>query len=169
MTGVIGFVSGMFNSFTGRERLAGYHDALAESGIVSEPDLVQLGNFRVDDAYTAALRLLTAPNPPTAIFSSNNLMVIGVMKALRDLGLDCPNDVSVASLDDFPWADAFKPQLTTVAQPVRTIGEQAAGLLLERLGGRGPDQPRRVVLRGELRVRGSCRPPRPRPNQLSHK
>lgn len=154
----IGFVSGMFESFTGKERLAGYHAALAEAGIAQEPELVQLGNFRVDDAYNAALRLLTAPQRPTAVFSSNNLMVIGVMKALRDLGLSCPEDISVAGLDDFPWADAFKPQLTTVAQPVRTIGEQAASLLLERLDGRAKGIARRVVLRGELKVRGSCRP-----------
>lgn len=153
----IGFVAGMYESFTGRERLAGYHAALGESGVEYEPDLVQLGNFRIDDAYNAALRLMTAADPPTAIFSSNNLMVIGVMKALTDLGLSCPDDVSVAGLDDFPWADAFRPQLTTVAQPTRAIGEQAAHLLLERLDGRARGKARRIVLDGDLQVRQSCR------------
>ncbi len=153
----IGFVSGMFESFTGRERLAGYYEALEESGIVREAELVQLGNFRIDEAYNATLRLMNAANPPTAIFSSNNQMVIGVMKALSHLKLSCPEDVSVAGLDDFPWADAFSPQLTTVAQPVRAIGEQAAHLLLERLDGRAKGKSRKVVLSGELKIRESCR------------
>jgi LacI family transcriptional regulator len=153
----IGFVSGMLESFTGRERLAGYHEALEQNGIAREAELVQLGNFRIDEAYNATLRLMNSANPPTAIFSSNNQMVIGVMKALGHLGLSCPEDVSVAGLDDFPWADAFRPQLTTVAQPVRGIGEQAAHLLLERLDGRAKGKGRRVVLNGELKVRESCR------------
>jgi LacI family transcriptional regulator, galactose operon repressor len=153
----IGFVAGMYESFTGRERLAGYHAALGENGVEYEPDLVQLGNFRIDDAYNATLRLMTQHNPPTAIFSSNNLMVIGVMKALSHLGLNCPNDVSVAGLDDFPWSDAFQPRLTTVAQPTRRIGEQAAHLLLERLEGKVEGKGRRIVLDGELKVRESCR------------
>jgi LacI family transcriptional regulator len=153
----LGFVAGMYESFTGRERLAGYHAALGEAGVEYEPDLVQLGNFRIDDAYNATLRLMTLPQPPTAIFASNNLMVIGAMKAIAHLGLRCPDDVSLAGLDDFPWADAFHPQLTTVAQPTRRIGEQAAHLMLERLDGRAKGKGRRVVLDGELRVRESCR------------
>ena len=99
---------------------------------------------------------MTLPTPPTAIFSSNNLMVIGTMKALTHLGLRCPEDVSVAGLDDFPWADAFRPQLTTVAQPTRSIGEHAANMLLDRLQGRVAGKAHRVVLNGELKVRESC-------------
>jgi LacI family transcriptional regulator len=154
----VGFVAGMYESFTGRERLAGYHAALGEAGVEYEPDLVQLGNFRIDEAYNATLRLMTLPRPPTAIFSSNNLMVIGVMKALTHLGLRCPEDVSIAGVDDFPWADAFHPQLTTMAQPTRSIGEQAAHLLLERLDGRSSGKGRRIVLDGDLKIRESCRP-----------
>jgi LacI family transcriptional regulator len=154
----IGFVSGLLESFTGRERLAGYYAALDAAGIERASHHVQLGNFRVDEAYDAALRLMNGPNPPTAIFSSNNLMVIGVMKALRDLGLSCPEDVSVAGLDDFPWSDAFKPYLTTVEQPVRAIGERAAQLLLERMDGHDTQEARTIVLQGELKIRASCLP-----------
>jgi LacI family transcriptional regulator len=153
----IGFVSGLFGSFTGRERLSGYYEALKEAGITREAGLVQVGNFRIDEAYDATLRMMTLAKPPTAIISANNQMVIGVMKALNHLKLSCPEDISVAGFDDFPWADAFRPQLTTIAQPVRAIGEQAAHLLLERLAGQARGKGRRVVLVGELKVRGSCR------------
>lgn len=154
----IGFISGALTSFTGRERLAGYEAALEAAGIEVEQNLIEVGNFRPDEAYNATLRLMTGPNPPSALFPSNNQMVISVVKAIRDLGLSCPEDVSIVGLDDFPWAEAFTPQLTTVAQPVRSFGEESAHLLLERLSGKANGKPRRIVLSGELKIRGSCRP-----------
>lgn len=153
----IGFISGKLDSFTGRERLKGYYAALDEAGIRREHTLMQLGNYREEDAYNAAIQLLTSPVPPTAVFSSNNLMVIGVMRAIRDLGLRCPDDVSVTGIDDFRWADVFSPQLTTVAQPVRVIAEQAAKLLLARLTDKAPAPPRHIVLKGRLVIRQSCK------------
>jgi LacI family transcriptional regulator len=154
----IGYISGSLDTSTGRDRLAGYHGALDAAGIAFEDELVRFGNFREADAYKAAMQLLTLPARPTAIFSANNLMVIGVMKAIRDIGLSCPEDISVACFDDFPWADVFRPQLTTVAQPVRAIGEQAAQMMLDRLAGKIENGPRRLVLQGRLMVRNSCRP-----------
>jgi LacI family transcriptional regulator len=104
------------------------------------------------------MQLLSLHDRPSAIFSANNPMVVGAMKAIRDLGLSCPEDISVACFDDFPWADVFRPQLTTVAQPVQAIGEQAANLMLDRLAGKIDDAPRKLVLQGRLIVRNSCRP-----------
>jgi len=154
----IGYLSGQPDTSTGRHRLAGYRKALEAAGVGFLPDLVREGNFREADGYRAAMQLLTMPNRPTAIFSANNLMVIGAMRAIRDMGLSCPGDISVASMDDFPWADVFSPRLTTVAQPVEAIGEQAASLLLERLEGRAPNHSRQIVLHGRLVIRDSCRP-----------
>nr|MBA3448811.1 substrate-binding domain-containing protein [Pseudaminobacter sp.] len=154
----IGYISGSLGTSTGRDRLAGYHAALDAAGIENHDEFVRSGNFRQADGYKAAMQLLTLPDRPSAIFSANNLMVIGVMKAIRDIGLSCPEDISVACFDDFPWADVFRPQLTTVAQPVQAIGEQAAQLLLDRLGGKTDAPPRRLILHGRLVVRNSCRP-----------
>ena len=104
------------------------------------------------------MQLMTLPQRPTALFSANNLMVIGAMRAIRDLGLTCPTDVSVASMDDFVWADIFRPRLTTLAQPVEAIGEQAARLLLDRLSNNSSAEPKVLTLRGRLMVRDSCAP-----------
>jgi LacI family transcriptional regulator len=153
----IGYVSGSLDTSTGRERLAGHRDALKAAGIRADDDLVRPGYYREAEAHQAATQLLTMPEVPTAIFSANNLMVIGVMKAIRDLALTCPDDISVACFDDFPWSAVFQPQLTTVTQPVQEIGEQAAGLLLSRLSGTAEEGPREVVLRGKLTIRDSCR------------
>lgn len=154
----VGYISGSLDTSTGRDRLAGYRDAIEAAGIPFSEDLVRFGNFREADAYKATMELLTLPDRPSALFSANNLMVIGVMKAIRDMGLSCPDDISVACFDDFPWADVFRPQLTTVAQPVKAIGEHAAKLLLDRLAGKNADFPRRLVLQGRLVIRSSCRP-----------
>jgi LacI family transcriptional regulator, galactose operon repressor len=154
----IGYISGQPGTSTGRDRLAGYHDALAANGIAYSPVLVCEGNFREADGYRAAMQLLAMSDRPTALFSANNLMVIGAMRAIRDMGLSCPTDVSVACMDDFPWADVFSPRLTTIAQPVEAIGEQAAQLLLERLKSGNASEPRRLVLHGRLMVRDSCIP-----------
>ncbi|WP_315926911.1 LacI family DNA-binding transcriptional regulator [Mesorhizobium sp. SP-1A] len=154
----IGYISGPFGISPMQERMAGYGDALREAGLAVDESLVRFGNFHEADGYNATMQLLSRHDRPSAIFSANNPMVVGAMKAIRDIGLACPQDVSVACFDDFPWADVFSPQLTTVAQPVQAIGEQAANLLLNRLHGNRETPPRKLVLKGRLMVRNSCRP-----------
>ena len=154
----IGYISGTPDTSTGRGRLTGYRDALAAADVAYVPELVQDGFFREEDGYRAAMRLLSQPDRPSAIFSANNLMTIGAMKAIRDIGLSCPRDISVACFDDFPWADVFHPHLTAVAQPVQAISEHAANLLLDRLSCGADEAPRRLFLQGRLIIRESCRP-----------
>ena len=155
--GRIGYISGSVSTTTGFDRLQGYKRALGVAGLPYNPDLIREGHFREADGYRAAMELMSLPQPPTALFSANNLMVIGAMRAIRDMGRSCPGDISVASMDDFPWADVFSPMLTTVAQPVEAIGQQAARLLLDRLAGKASD-PQVLTLRGRLIVRNSCMP-----------
>ena len=66
------------------------------------------------------------------------------------MGLACPGDVSVAAIDDFPWADVFEPKLTAVAQPVEAFGAEAARMLVERMQGAVQGRGRTIVLRGTL-------------------
>jgi LacI family transcriptional regulator len=113
----IGILAGPAGVSAGDERLAGYRAALDEAGIAFDPALVRDGAFRQDPAHAATLDLLRGPEPPTAMFAANNLMAIGMMRAVAEMGLDCPRDLSVACFDDFDWAEAFQPRLTTVAQP----------------------------------------------------
>lgn len=156
----IGFISGNVDISTIHDRGEGYRDALDAGGLAFDPKLIELGDFHQDDGYRAAMRLLMLPDRPTALFSANNPMVVGAMKAVRDLGLRCPDDISVACFDDFDWADVFEPQMTTITQPVEAIGEQAARFLLDRLSGSAPAEPRAVRLQGRLIVRTSCTAPK---------
>src|SRR6187402_1684234 len=90
----IGYISGSFAISPMPDRFGGYREALQATGIAFEDQLVQLANFHETDGYNAAMQLLSLPERPSAIFSANNPMVIGAMKAIRDLGLSCPEDVS---------------------------------------------------------------------------
>jgi DNA-binding LacI/PurR family transcriptional regulator len=73
---------------------------------------------------------LTLPDRPSAIFISNNLLSLGALLELRDLGVRCPEDVALVGFDDHPWAAVANPPLTVVRQPARELGRTAAGILL---------------------------------------
>lgn len=153
----IGIVAGRAGVSLSSERLAGYRETLAENGIPYDPSLVVGGEFQPEPAYRAAVALLHRRPRPTAIFSTSNHTTIGVMKALADQGFRCPDDISVAGIDDFEWSNAFSPRLTTAAQPIAEIGRRAVETLLGRMRGTAESAPRRIVLQPQLIVRDSCR------------
>jgi LacI family transcriptional regulator len=115
-------------------------------------------DFRQDRARELSRDLLVASRRPTALFVSNNEMVIGVMQAIAELGLACPADISLAGIDDFPWASAFAPRLTTARQPIEALAEHGVRILHARIRGEG-GAPERVILEARLIVRDSCASP----------
>src|SRR5260370_38911579 len=120
--------------------------------------LVVSGESTSEGGVIAANAVLDLDVPPSAIFSGNNLMSIGALQAIGNRGLLLPEDVALVGFDDFtfPWSDAFRPHLTTVAQPTYELGRLAAELLVQRLKGLTPTTPvERVVLDGKLVVRES--------------
>ena len=99
--------------------------------------------------------MLRAASRPTALFVANNLMLIGVMRALADEGVSVPREMSVCSIDDFPWAPAFQPALTVVRQPIAAMASAAFGRLAERLDG-DEGGVASCLFAPELVVRRSC-------------
>ena len=125
----IGYLSGPAGTSTGRDRLAGYRNALANADIASSDEFVREGNFREADGYRATMQLLTVPRSADgSVFSQQSHGDRRDARNSRHGLVTCPADISVACMDDFPWADVFSPRLTTIAQPVEAIGEQAAHL-----------------------------------------
>src|SRR5207245_11041781 len=120
-----------------RERTAGYTRALRSQGVTET--LVYAGDLRERSGYLATLGFLDSALPPTAIFSANNQMTIGVLAAIRDRGVRIPEDVSLIGFDDLPTAAVLTPPLTVVAQPTYQLGVRAAELLLTRV--EQPDAP----------------------------
>ena len=99
--------------------------------------------------------LLDGPRPPTAVFAASDVMAVGALVAIREAGLRVPEDVAVVGFDDIPVARLITPRLTTVAQFQENLGLRAAEMLLERLGGRAPEQGRSEEMPYELIVRES--------------
>jgi LacI family transcriptional regulator, galactose operon repressor len=154
----IAIVIGGLEYSTAVERMGGYLDTLADSGIDRDDRLILQGQFDIGPAYQATTEMLSSGIRPTAIFCINNQMTIGVMQALRDQGFRCPQDISVAGVDDLPTATAFEPYLTTAIQPTDQIGQAAVNCVLARLNNTAPSEPVHIVCDPRLIVRGSCRP-----------
>jgi LacI family transcriptional regulator len=153
----IACVTGPSRLSTASDRLAGYRDALAESGRPVDSSLVRRSDFKERGGYEATRALLAGDEPPDGVFVANNLMTIGAVRAIRDAGLDIPGDVAIVGFDDAPWTTLIRPQLTVVAQPTYEIGRQAAQLLASAEPG-GPA--RHIVLGPTLIPRESTAPVR---------
>jgi LacI family transcriptional regulator len=152
----IGFVAGQPGFTTTVERIAAFNAALESRGIHVAPELIATGNATTTCATAAAHCLLSQARPPSVIVTGNNLATVGVMRAVRELGLRVPDDLSLVGVDDFEWADLFAPHLTLVEQPCAELGRQAASLLVERITAPGGAR-RSVRLQPKLNVRESCR------------
>lgn len=143
---------------TALDRRAGYRAALGRLGLPLDPQLDRLGVRNDIDAELAALEVLALPDPPTAIFAGRNTITVGVIRALRTLGLT--RKIALVGFDDFATADLLDPGVTCVKQAVHDQGETAIDLLLSRLDGEaGP--PREIVLPTTLVERGSGEIPGP--------
>jgi LacI family transcriptional regulator len=155
----IGFITGWMDLGCALDRLDGYRSALRTNHILEAPELIYEGTFFQPDGYTGASNLLDLPNPPTAIFASNDVMAMGVMDAVRNKGLRIPDDVSVIGFDDIPQASMIRPALTTIRQPLEKMGRVATQMLLELLS-QLPKKTGRIELPTEIIVRDSCQAPR---------
>jgi DNA-binding LacI/PurR family transcriptional regulator len=136
------------------ERLKGFKNALAEANVSIEPEYVQEAHFNRQSGYEAAKRLLRMLPRPTAIFACNDLMAMGVLLAARELGLHCPDQLSIVGFDDLDFAEFTAPALTSVHQSGYQLGTTAARLLLERIDG-SRSEPQKIVLPSELKIRQS--------------
>jgi LacI family transcriptional regulator len=114
-----------------------------------------------DDGFRGARRLLALPQPPTAIFGSNDEIAAGVLAAARSGGLNVPYDLSIAGFEDSPFSKQSWPPLTTAKQATEEIARHAARRLLDEIREQ-PGHTRNEGFSPELVVRGSTAPPRPK-------
>jgi LacI family transcriptional regulator len=156
----IAAVNGGQDTTPGRGRREGFVAELAAHGVEMAPEHDLVGDFREHSGYQLTLGLLSLPDPPTAIFAANNLMTLGALKALHDMRVDIPRQVSLIGFDDLDTGPLLRPPLTVVDRPMVEQGVLAMRLLLQRLDGTEADRtPRRVVLATRLVERGSTAAP----------
>jgi len=152
----IAIITGSLDLQTARDRLEGYRQALREAKVPVETHWIREGDFRAESGYRLAKDLMLARQRPTALFVSNGMMCLGVLRALDEAGIRCPQDLALASFDDIPLADVFRPHLTAVAQPAYEIGNRGVDLLIQRIQETGPARkPVHLLLEPELKIRES--------------
>ena len=151
----IGLISGFEDVYTGAERSAGYAEALRAAGLPSEKALMRVNQHTVSGAAAAAAELLALPEPPTALFTLNNLLTVGALKTLWERRAQ----TALVGFDDFELADLLPVPVTVVHHDPAELGRQAARLVFDRLN-QAALAPRSVVLPVQLIPRGSGeRPP----------
>lgn len=151
----ISVISGPLHLTSGRERYAGYLQAMSDAKLEVRSDLTRFGDYRQSSGYALAQELITLPAPPTALLVANNAMTIGALNLIHQVGRTIPDEIAVIGFDDFSWAVSLNPPLTTIAQPTFKIGTRAAELLLARIAD-SDRPPRTVMLNTQLMVRESC-------------
>ena len=153
----IAIITGSLTLQTGIERLRGYEEALREADIEVDPGLVLEGDFREESGYRLGKQLLQHRVRPTAIFVCNGVMTLGVLKALEEAGVQCPDDIALATFDDLALDRSFHPHLTAVVQPGYEMGARAATILMDRVEGKLANDPLIVRIVPTLVVRESTR------------
>lgn len=140
---------------TGHQRREGYERALKAHGLEVLPHLIRVGSPKESTGYRLAGELLDLNDRPEALFTGNNLLTVGALRAIHERGLSIPDDIALVAFDELDWMSLVKPGLTVVAQPTYQVGRTAAELLLKRIEDH-TRPPQQVVLKPELIVRESC-------------
>jgi DNA-binding LacI/PurR family transcriptional regulator len=148
-------VAGPQDMSAGIDRLRGYVDATRAAGMLPAGERVAYGDFTEAAGYRAMQELLEQTPEIDGVFIASDLMCIGALRALRELGRRVPDDVAVVGFDDAPLAPYATPPLTTVRQPIRLLGQEMVRLLLHRLSEPRGDA-KAIILPTELVVRSSA-------------
>jgi LacI family transcriptional regulator len=154
----LGIIAGPPTSKPGKERLKGYLEALRLYDIPVKDDYVLYGDFKWESGYELTHKMMEKKDRPSAIFVSNNLMSIGCIKALTELKLCVPNDVSLLVFDDTIALDAFSQNISVISRSAAQMGVEAAEILMEKIKNAEENEkqvPKRIVLLPKLELRGS--------------
>lgn len=152
----IGIILGIPGATTTEERFAGYRQALEEAKISFSEELVTWGGYRANGGQKATEKLLSLRDPPTAIFSTNNLMTIGALQELHRRHISIPEEVAIIGFDDFEWAECVHPPLTVIAQNPYRLGQCSFELLHAWLNGQQKERNKEVRIPVEIRLRRSA-------------
>lgn len=151
----IAILTGPLNLINAKERLKGYRRALSKWSVSIPSSFVLEGEFDIASGRKLGHKLVNLRPRPTAVFSCNNLMTLGLVKAIRDAKLRCPEDIAVVSFDDLPWWEALHPSISALAQPAYRMGVEGATLLVDRIEGQRKGPFVKVHLPTKLVVRES--------------
>jgi DNA-binding LacI/PurR family transcriptional regulator len=155
----IGLIRRTPSTASSSQRFTGYRQALEEAGVGFNPALVIESGPGQEAGSRSMQRLLALPQPPTAVFTHNDVLALGAMHAIRSAGLQIPDDISVVGYDDTAPTAYLGPPLTTVRFPKEEMGRRAGEMILRLAQHQDELPPRTLTLPVKLLVRGSTAPP----------
>ncbi|HPA99436.1 MAG TPA: LacI family DNA-binding transcriptional regulator [Candidatus Marinimicrobia bacterium] len=153
----IAIIQGLPNTSTNNMRVKGYKNALIKYNIEIDENLIVGNDYRRENGYIETKLLLKMSNPPTAIFSTSDLITLGTLDAIIEEKLNVPQDVSLISFDDVDFAPYLFTPLTAIQQPRQIMGEMAVKLLYDDLKSKGRKEKTRIELKPVLNIRKSVR------------
>lgn len=146
-------INGNKEAFVSIEREKGYKEALIENNLPIKPMYIQHADFNEDTAYLFAKNILLEDATITAFFCSSDIMAIGVLKTVKELKLNSPDDISIVGFDNIILTEYTTPTITTISQDMQMIGQSAAKLLINLI--KGNNKKRHICLNFELIIRNS--------------
>lgn len=155
----IALIKGTDFDSNGIERLQGFYMGMEKNGLPVQKDYLVAGDFIEENAYQATIKLLSCKVRPTAIIAHNNLMCIGAYRALRDMNISIPQEISLIGFDNFSFSEHLQPTITLIDRPEKEMGELAAKMILERISGEYTGEARKIVFPVKLKIGGSCSKP----------
>jgi DNA-binding LacI/PurR family transcriptional regulator len=155
----IAMVTGPVSLTNEKRRLEGYEQSLRRAGLSIDPELIWHGNVRPEDVAALCGEKFRSGTTPEAMFCTNGPTALGALRALRESGLNTPEDIGFVTFDELTVDDLFKPAITTIVQPAYEIGFQAAEILFDRIQNKTDEasEPRTIRLPATLKIRESSR------------
>lgn len=129
----IAILCGPEGIYTMKARMNGFKRSLSKECISLSEEYCVNENMTISGGYNGAKRIISLPNPPTALLCANYELTIGAIIAINEAGIKIPNELSVIGFDNLTLAQLVQPNLTIIVQPMREIAENAAKLMLDRL------------------------------------
>jgi LacI family transcriptional regulator len=151
----VAIITGPLQLVNARLRLDGYKRALTSNHVKIEDALIREGRFDAESGFDETKALLDLKQPPTAVFVSNAPMTLGCLRALRECGVQCPDELALISFDDAEWFSLTKPSVSGVTQNPYQLGAVAGQILAKRIAGQLAGPPRRRVFKTSLVIRES--------------
>ena len=150
----VGYIGGKFDSAVSVFRKRGFLEAMSQFGLEIRDEWMQYGDFHEESGYAAMKQILQSKELPEAIFATSDLMALGALQAIKEAGLNCPEDIRIIGCDDIAACRYSNPKLTTVKQDKEKFGKLSAYMLDDLINNRSQLKP--VFIDSELMIRESC-------------
>ncbi|SHK05207.1 transcriptional regulator, LacI family [Clostridium cavendishii DSM 21758] len=151
----IGIITGRMNSKPAKDRLLGYEKALMMNNIKINKEFILYGDYSIESGYNLTKQLLKKENKPTALFVCNNFMTLGCLKALNEMNMSFPDDISLMSFDKIDVLNFLGMNLSHVEGPSLELGRIGMGLLVDSINDKENSEIKNITLTPELRLKGS--------------